>query len=45
MGRPERIIGNLHCAYAELNGTPLDLIATFADIVDHNGGRLIICYA
>jgi cyclase len=41
---PERIVGNLHRAYAELNGVPpgarIDVPAALADMVAYNGGRL-----
>ena len=40
----ERIVGNLHRAYTELdgaaNGDPLDLITALADMVTYNGGPL-----
>ena len=41
---PERIVGNLHRAYAELDGAPpgaaIDLRAAIADMVAYNGGPL-----
>lgn len=36
----ERIVGNLHRAYAELDGTSVDLFAALADMVTFNGGKL-----
>ncbi len=45
----ERIVGNLHRAYAELDGAapgaPIDLMAAFSDMVDFNGGRPLRCLA
>ena len=45
----ERIVGNLHRAYAELDGTPLggaiDVIAALADMVTYNGGAPLTCRA
>lgn len=44
LGEPERIVGNLHRAYAELDGAPpgapIDLRAALADMVTFNGGPL-----
>ena len=41
---PERIVGNLHRAYAELDGAapgaPIDLRAAITDMVSYNGGPL-----
>jgi cyclase len=41
----ERIVGNLHRAYAELAGAapgaPVDIAAAFADMVTYNGGPLV----
>ncbi|MER5391794.1 MBL fold metallo-hydrolase [Saccharopolyspora sp. NPDC002686] len=37
---PERIVLNLHRAYAEADGTDLDLAAAFTDAVTYNGGPL-----
>ena len=41
---PERIVGNLHRAYAELDGSPpgatIDLMAAITDMVTYNGGPL-----
>jgi len=45
----ERIVGNLHRAYAELDGggygAPIDLAAALSDMVAYNGGRPLSCYA
>jgi cyclase len=45
----ERIVGNLHRAYAELDGAepgaPIDIPAAIGDMVAHNGGRPLSCYA
>jgi cyclase len=45
----ERIVGNLHRAYAELdgpeNGEPIDIIAALADMVTCNGGAPLSCRA
>jgi cyclase len=45
----ERIVGNLHRAYAETPGTPLgvriDAGAALADMVNYNGGQPLSCYA
>jgi cyclase len=44
LGDPERIVGNLHRAYAELDGAapgaPIDLRAAITDMVTYNGGPL-----
>ncbi|MGW1676278.1 MBL fold metallo-hydrolase [Saccharopolyspora sp. NPDC002376] len=37
---PERIVLNLHRAYAEADNTDLDLAAAFTDAVTYNGGPL-----
>ncbi len=46
---PERIVGNLHRAYAELDGRepgcPLDLVQPLTDMVAYNGGQPLSCYA
>jgi cyclase len=46
---PERIVGNLHRAYAELDGRELgariNLVAAMAEMVDYNGGRPLRCLA
>ena len=45
----ERIVGNLHRAYAELaggeRGAPLDVAAALTDMVAYNGGRPLTCHA
>jgi len=46
---PERIVGNLHRAYAELAGgelgEPLDVVSVFSEMTAYNGGRLPVCLA
>lgn len=46
---PERIVGNLHRAYAELRGEqrgrPLDVVAIFGEMVAYNNGKLPTCLA
>jgi cyclase len=46
---PERIVGNLHRAYAEINGvtpgTPIDNDAALTDMVTYNGGKPLTCHA
>ncbi len=46
---PERIVGNLHRAYAEIHGAqpgaPIDIPAAFRDMVTYNGGRPLSCRA
>jgi cyclase len=46
---PERIVGNLHRACAELTGTPrggpIDVPAALADMVAYNGGAPLTCLA
>jgi cyclase len=45
----ERIVGNLHRAYAELDGTErggvIDLFAALGDMVTYNGGKPLTCLA
>ncbi|MGW0735514.1 MBL fold metallo-hydrolase [Streptomyces sp. NPDC002851] len=45
----ERLVANLHRAYAELAGEPLgspvDPIAGFGDMATLNGGRMVACHA
>jgi cyclase len=45
----ERIVGNLHRAYLELDraerGAPADLAAALGDMVAYNGGRPLTCHA
>jgi len=46
---PERIVGNLHRACAELGGAPrgapIDVVAALADMVTYNGGAPLTCLA
>ena len=46
---PERIVGNLHRGYAELDGTapgaPIDVVAALVDMVAYNGGAPLRCLA
>jgi cyclase len=46
---PERLVGNLHRAFAELDGAergaPIDIIAPLTDMVTFNGGRRLTCLA
>ncbi|MFI0407333.1 MBL fold metallo-hydrolase [Actinomadura sp. 3N508] len=45
----ERLVGNLHRAYAELDGlepgAPIDLVAALDDMIEFNGGRPLTCRA
>jgi cyclase len=45
----ERIVGNLHRAYLELDGAergaPADLVQALGDMVAYNGGRPLSCHA
>jgi cyclase len=45
----ERLVGNLHRAYAELDGAepgaPIDLLAGIAGMIEFNGGRPLRCLA
>ncbi|MFI6741120.1 MBL fold metallo-hydrolase [Nonomuraea sp. NPDC050451] len=45
----ERIVGNLHRAYAELDGRPLgapiDLVTAVFDMITYNGGKPLSCLA
>lgn len=45
----ERIVGNLHRAYAELDGVapgaPIDYLSAFGDMITYNGGRPLRCLA
>jgi cyclase len=53
LGDPERIVGNLHRAYADLDaqatggglGTRLNYPAILADMVAYNGGKPLTCLA
>jgi len=46
---PERIVGNLHRAYAELSGgrggADIDYLSAFGDMLTFNGGRPLRCLA
>ena len=52
---PERIVGNLHRAYADLaaaepgqagdTGGGVDMLGALADMVTYNGGRPLSCLA
>jgi hypothetical protein len=46
---PERIVGNLHRARAELadssRGAPIDIASALADMVTYNGGAPLTCLA
>lgn len=46
---PERLVGNLHRAYAELAGAgpgaPLDVPPVFGEMIEFNGGRRPTCLA
>lgn len=42
---PERIVGNLHRAYADLGGSPVDAGAALRDMIIYNGGRPLTCRA
>ena len=45
----ERIVGNLHRAYLELDGAergaPIEIVAALQDMVAYNGGRPLTCLA
>jgi cyclase len=45
----ERLVGNLHRAYAELDGNPpgapIDYDAALADMLVFNGGQPLTCLA
>jgi len=45
----ERLVGNLHRAYAELDGAaqgaPIDQAAALSDMVTYNGGKPLTCLA
>jgi cyclase len=49
LGDKERIVGNLHRAYAELTGMPvggpIDLAAALGDMITYNGGKPLTCRA
>jgi cyclase len=42
---PERLVGNLHRAYADLDGTPVDIIAALTEMVAYNNGIPLTSYA
>ncbi|MEU4720165.1 hypothetical protein AB0G06_11035 [Nonomuraea dietziae] len=42
---PERIVGNLHRAYADASGGEVDLAAAVLDMITLNGGRPLTCHA
>ncbi|GAB3448014.1 MBL fold metallo-hydrolase [Actinophytocola sediminis] len=46
---PERLVGNLHRAIAELDGTPpggqIDALAALRDMISYNGGKPLTCLA
>jgi cyclase len=44
---PERIVGNLHRAYRDLDPKrpDVDLVAALTDMVAYNGGRPLSCHA
>ena len=46
---PERVVGNLHRAYAELGGAErgarIDVASALGDMIAFNGGRPLSCYA
>lgn len=37
---PERVVLNLHSAYADISGSQVDLVQAFADAVAFNGGPM-----
>ena len=43
----ERIVGNLHRAYVDLDPSrgPLDIVVALTDMIAYNGGRPLSCYA
>lgn len=41
----ERLVGNLHAAYAELGGGEVDIYAALADMIAYNGGKPLTCHA
>ncbi|MGW4470121.1 MBL fold metallo-hydrolase [Nonomuraea sp. NPDC004354] len=41
----ERIVGNLHRAYADATGGDVDLAAAVLDMIAFNGGRPLTCHA
>ncbi|MFC4496976.1 MBL fold metallo-hydrolase [Streptomyces ovatisporus] len=49
LAESERLVANVHRAYAELagrpQGEPLDILAVWADMEQMNGGRPVACHA
>ena len=49
LGHPERLVGNLHRAFAECEGArpgdPIDVAAALGDMVAFNGGQPLTCQA
>ncbi|HEV7625963.1 MAG TPA: MBL fold metallo-hydrolase [Streptomyces sp.] len=49
LAESERLVANVHRAYAELSGRPLgdplDILAVWADMEQMNGGRPVACHA
>ncbi|MBD3942739.1 MBL fold metallo-hydrolase [Microbacterium sp. NEAU-LLC] len=45
LAEQERIVGNLHRAIAEVDGTEPDVAAAWQDMYDYNGGRPLTCHA
>jgi cyclase len=41
----ERLVGNLHRAYADLSGTSIDPGAALGDMITYNGGKPLTCRA
>jgi cyclase len=44
----ERLVGNLHRAYLDLDGdrgTPADMAGALGDMVAYNGGQPLTCHA
>ncbi|MFD1932182.1 MULTISPECIES: MBL fold metallo-hydrolase [Nonomuraea] len=41
----ERVVGNLHRAYADATGGEVDLAAAVLDMITFNGGRPLTCHA
>jgi len=45
----ERVVGNLHRAYAELGGlergAPIDVLAALSDMIAYNGRHPLSCHA
>lgn len=45
LAEKERIVGNLHRALAELDGTPPDVAAAWQDMYEYNGATPLECHA